>query len=242
MYVFAILVALLQTPERTPDTARGRRIFEAQCALCHGQFGGGGRGPSLARPTLKHAAGDKALREVIANGLPGTEMPASWQISPAEVADVAAYVRSLGAQPAEALPGDAARGRQLYAAQACGTCHIVAGEGSGYGPELTAVGARRSAAYLRDAVVKPAAAAPEGFLMVEVVTASGRRVRGVRVNEDSFTLQLKDLEQKFHTFRKSALRKITRLPSETPMPAYDKLSPAELDDLVAYLASLRGAS
>ena len=45
--------ALAQAP---PDSAAGRKIFESQCALCHGQTGGGGRGPALNRPKLEQSA------------------------------------------------------------------------------------------------------------------------------------------------------------------------------------------
>src|SRR5204862_4742915 len=136
-------------------------IFESQCALCHGQDGKGGRGPSLANPRLKKAPDEDALRVVIKNGIAGTEMPGAWQLHPREVESVAAYVRSLGTVAIEALPGNTDRGAELYRATGCASCHVVEGQGSGFGPELSEIGARRSAAYLREALVKPAAAAPD---------------------------------------------------------------------------------
>jgi cytochrome c553 len=54
---------------------------------------------------------------------------------------------------------------------------------------------------------------------------------------------VKDLQGKFHSFRKSSLKELRRLKEESPMPSYERLlDAAELDDLVAYLASLRGKS
>src|SRR5215475_9734859 len=90
------------------DSTAGRKIFESQCALCHGQTGGGGRGPALNRPKLDKAPDDEALRKLIAQG--SGDMPGAWQLHPDELKDVAAYVRSLGALPAEILRGDAQRG------------------------------------------------------------------------------------------------------------------------------------
>jgi putative heme-binding domain-containing protein len=241
VWIFAGL-ALAQAPvtEEAPDPALGRRLFDSQCAVCHGQDGRGGRGPSLAR-RLRHAPDEETLREVIRSGLPGGEMPAAWQLSPREVAGVAAYVRSLGTVAAVPLPGDAARGAQTYAKQGCAGCHIIEGHGSGFGPELTGIGARRSADYLRESLTQPAAAFPEDFLLLEAVTADLRTVRGIRLNEDSFTVQLKDARQAFHSFRKADLRELRKLFHESPMPSYaSALSAAELDDLVAYLAGLRG--
>src|SRR5690349_15767459 len=112
------------------DTAGGKRIFESQCALCHGQTGTGGRGPSLNRPVLSRAADDADLRKLITQGIP-PEMPGAWQLNEHEVGLVAAYVRSLGKLPAEKLPGDASRGAELYAAKGCAVCHVVAGKGEG---------------------------------------------------------------------------------------------------------------
>ena len=140
----------------------------------------------------------------------------------------------------EKLPGDPAAGARLYQAKGCNACHIVRGQGSGYGPELTAIGSRRSAAYLRESLVRPAAAAPDNFLLVEAVDTAGRTHRGIRRNEDSFTIQIQDDARRFHSFRKSGLKDLRRLTGQSPMPA-SQLSPRELDDMVAYLASLRGA-
>ena len=57
------------------DLAAGKGIFDAQCAWCHGASGTGGAGPSLQRVTLRHAANDTSLVDIVRNGIPGTEMP-----------------------------------------------------------------------------------------------------------------------------------------------------------------------
>jgi putative heme-binding domain-containing protein len=241
---FAVVVkAVAQPPaESPPDLAAGRKIFESQCALCHGQTGTGGRGPALNRPKLQKAPDDEALRKVISGGIP-PEMPGAWQLHEREVAGVAAYVRSLGAVPPEKLPGDPLRGAAVYDRKGCSGCHMNAGTGQGIGPELSDIGARRNAAWLRQTLLKPAGSLPEGFLYIAAVTSSGETVRGIRVNEDSFTIQLKDAQGRFHSFRKAELKELRRLKQESPMPSFEgALSAAELDDIVAYLAGLRGKS
>ncbi len=219
------------------DLARGKKLYEGFCSLCHGQTGTGGKGPNLAQPVLPRAANDEALVEVIREGIRGTEMPGFWQLTDGEVKQLASYVKSLGRIEPEKLPGDAARGKALYESKGCASCHIVRGVGTGIGPELSEIGARRSGAYLREAIVNPAAAVPEGFLVVNV-TAGDRTVKGMRVNEDSFSIQVRDASGKFHSFRKAEVR-IDRAPNVSIMPAY-KMTDSELDDLVAYLAGLRG--
>lgn len=236
-----LLLAAAAYAQTGPDLAAGRRIFESQCALCHGQTGGGGRGPGLNRPSLKHAPDDEALRKVIEDGIQ-PEMPAAWQLNPHEVAAVAAYVRSLGAVPPELLPGDAGRGKLVYERGGCANCHMIAGAGAGFGPELTDAGSRRSGAFLKQTLLHPDQTIPERFEYISITAATGAEVRGIRVNEDSFTIQLKDAAGRFHSFRKSGIRELRRLEHQTPMPPYDKLSAADLDDLVAYLAAQRGRS
>lgn len=234
-----LIVAFTGLLAAQPDLPTGKRIFESQCALCHGQTGGGGRGPSLNRPKLARAPDDAALRTFIVRGF--GDMPGAWQLHPDELAGVAAYVRSLGAMPAESLTGDPARGAAAFTARACLSCHIVEGRGEGFGPELTAIGARRNSAFLRQTILKPASSLPPDFQYVNAVPADGPAVRGVRVNEDSFTIQLRDAAGRYHSFRKAGLKELNVLHGQTPMPSYEgRIPAAELDDLIAYLAGLKG--
>jgi putative heme-binding domain-containing protein len=109
------------------------------------------------------------------------------------------------------------------------------------GPPLSEVGARRSPAYLRDVLLEPATKLPEGFLQVSVVTKYGQRLTGIRVDEDTYSIQMRDLTDRLHSFWKNELVELKKAPSSTPMPSYREVfSQAELSDVVAYLASLRG--
>ena len=227
-------------PSKQADLAAAKLIFEGRCALCHGIDGGGGRGPSLRRPKLVHAPDGEALKSVIEDGI-APEMPPAWFLTKDEIASVAAYVRTLGNVPPEILSGDPARGKAIYARSGCSACHILDGEGSGYGPELTDVGARRGSARLRETLKNSAKTMPENFLFVEVTTSAGQTVRGIRLNEDTFSIQLKDQQGRLHSFRKNELGNLKKLRGETPMPAYGSVfSAADLDDLINFLASQRG--
>jgi hypothetical protein len=87
----------------------------------------------------------------------------------------------------------------------------------------------------------PAKTIPEDFLFVESATTSGQAIRGIRLNEDTFSILLKDQQGRFHSFRKSELRNLKKLRGETPMPPYGSvLSAGELDDLISFLVSQRG--
>jgi cytochrome c oxidase cbb3-type subunit III len=245
----AVALAESPIPKQTPDDlARGRRLFQGQCARCHGMDGGGGTGPGLNRSVLSRASDDQALFSVIKEGIPGTEMPRAWQMIDNEIWQVAGYVRSLGRTARVALPGEPERGKQLYETKGrCATCHIVRGRGVSLGPDLTEIGARRGVAHLRSALLNPGSSKARdssgyiSFLVMRVVTQDGREVQGMRINEDTFTLQLRDADNRVHSFRKHELKELNREPSVSLMPSYQSvLSPTEIDDLIAYLASLRG--
>jgi cytochrome c oxidase cbb3-type subunit III len=236
-YFLALLLSGLPTA-LPQDLAGGERLFDSQCALCHGIGGTGGRGPALNRTRLQRAPDATALKRIITDGIPRTEMPGAWQLSPREIEHLIAYVQSLSKKTAEVLAGDAAAGERIYAANGCAGCHIVGGRGNGFGPELTAIGARRSAAWLRESVTSPHASVPDAFEFVEIRDRSGS-VKGIRVNEDSFSIQIRDHVNRFHSFRKDAVSEIRRITGESPMPAY-RLDGKQLEDLTAFLAGLQG--
>jgi cytochrome c oxidase cbb3-type subunit 3 len=234
------------------DLAAGRRVYVAHCASCHGSEGEGGRGPTLAQPQLVRARDDNGLRRIIREGIAGTEMPRA-RLEANELAEVVAYVKALGERPREVPPGDPGRGRVLYHSDrgGCASCHSVAGRGGAIGPDLSDIGARRSVAYLRRALTDPGAEVPQSFnafrndvslplnyLFLRAVPRNGEAVAGVRVNEDTFSVQIRDLGGRVHSFAKAELAALEKLRGYSLMPPAPFAGP-ELDDLVAYLASLR---
>jgi cytochrome c oxidase cbb3-type subunit III len=233
--------AKVKLPNSRADLARGQKLFQHQCALCHGLKGEGGRGPMLTRAKLSRAPDDAALVNVIEDGIRGTEMPGAGAMSAHEVRQTAAYVRSLGKVPLRPVPGNPAGGAEIYRGKGnCTACHSIKGEGGVTGPDLAGISARRSAAYLRESLVDPEAAVPDGYLLVTVVTKNGQKVTGTRVNEDSFSIQIRDDAGRSHSFWKYDIAQIDKQRGKSPMPSYKgQLSEDELTDLVAYLVSLK---
>ncbi len=234
------------------DLAAGRQLFSVHCARCHGMQGDGGEGPSLQRARLKHVSDDESLFEVINDGIQGTGMPGTWAPNDDEIWQIAGFVRSLGKLPEEPMPGDPAAGAILYADSACATCHISRGQGRGVGPELTEVGLRRNAEYLRRSLTNPDADSPmldsqitgriNGFLTVRAVASDGE-YEGLRVSEDEFSVQLRDLRGTIHSFEKSQLLRYEKAFGHSLMPGYlTVLNNQNTDDLVSYLMSLKGDS
>ena len=224
------------------ELAAGKRIFDAQCAWCHGADGTGGAGPSLQHPDLRNARTDADLMSMLRNGIAGTEMPGfQWSMTDTMTWRTAAYIRSLGRRPAEPVRGDVTRGAVVYEAKGCQTCHVIDGRGTALGPELTTIGALRGPAHLRESLVKPEAAHPPGYLVVRAVPRAGAEVRGIRVDEDAFWIHIRDAAGALHVLEKKDLQTLDRDADGTLMPSYASvLSADELDNLVAYLASRRG--
>jgi cytochrome c oxidase cbb3-type subunit 3 len=225
------------------DLVRAKHVFDISCAGCHGPEGRGGKGPSLAVAKLRHAGTDEELGQIILFGLPGTEMPPSWYLGVEGVTLAAAYVRMLSANATPPqVAGDVGKGKQLFRGKgACAGCHTIGPEGHAFGPDLSDIGARRSAAGLRESLIHPNAEVAEGFVPVDAVTERGEKVSGIRLNEDNFTIQILEASGRFHSFRKSALSELQESPTESTMPSYKTIfSEGELQNLVAYLSSLRG--
>jgi putative heme-binding domain-containing protein len=191
---------------------------------------------------LRHATDYKSIVDIITNGIPGTEMPSFRSpLTARHIGQIAAYVQSLGRAKSAAVAGNAKRGAAVYRANGCAGCHTIAGAGGILGPELTSIGATRGGPYLRDAIVRPAAAHPPGYLVVRAIAADGKEVRGIRINEDVFWIQVRDAGGNVHVLKKSDLTKVERQLDASLMPSYEsRIGGTDLDDLIAYLTSLRG--
>jgi len=223
------------------DLATDRQYFLGHCAQCHGPDGEGGRGVKLTTGLYRHGSSDRELYMTIRKGVPGSEMPGSG-FSQSELWRVVAYVRRLGTAGAEEkATGNAKAGQSIYQGKgACAQCHIVNGSGGRLGPELTEVGLRRSIAFLRDSIVDPSAYVDPDYRSATVVTRDGSKIRGIVLNEDDYSLQLRDTREELRSFLKSDLKDVQR-EKESLMPSYKSaLSGTEVNDLVAYMNSLRG--
>lgn len=254
-YRFAAILILASAvaAAQNTDLEKGKQLFLGMCSRCHGLEGAGGEGPNLNRPVLSHAQDDEALRAVIRDGIPDRGMPRIRRFTDSELTAMVVFVRSLGRTSGAAAMGSPEKGRSVYQRLGCSSCHTVNGEGGILGPELTDIGAQRAPDYLRQAILDPAAALPRGvmpfpgrgfneFLPVHVVTQSGQEVRGLRVNEDSFTIQVRDTSGRLYSFRKADLRTLDKEMGKSLMPDYkSRASGGDLDDLIAYLAGLGGA-
>jgi len=222
----------------------GGAMFRNRCAGCHGPDARGHLGPDL---TGLWASGwtDDRIFTVVRRGVPGTEMPAAdpLRAPDRDIWQILAYVRSLGGgAPAAPPTGNAQNGERLFRTN-CSTCHMVGAQGGQLGPDLSRIGSGRTRTALAKKVRGDAAYARPGYEPVTLVTHDGQRIRGVRKNEDEFSIQIMDMRERLQGYLKSNLTEFT-LDKQSVMPAYgsDRLSDSDLDDLLRYLGSLRATA
>jgi alcohol dehydrogenase (cytochrome c) len=225
--------------------AAGKALFEGTCAACHGADAGGGRGPALNTGRFAHGSEPFDLFQTVSGGVPGTQMPSFAALPSNDIWKIVTYLRGLSGEPSaqtrkEASTGDPGRGEALFFGKgACSSCHEINGRGADVGPDLSAVGAR--AAPLRPGVLhnrpKPAHGAPAPMArFAEVTLADGRTLSGILKAEDSFTLDLRLPDGELRSLDRADVRQLRTRPGDgAPQDVAARLSPGEIDDLVAYL-------
>ena len=223
------------------DIQYGSRVYAAQCAVCHGANGNVVAGVDLRNGPLRRAPSDAELRDIITTGIPGTAMP-PFAFDASELTGIIAYVRNMRDFDARSVPlGDPARGKAVFeGAGGCARCHRVEGKGPRLAPDLSSVGAYRTADALQRTILDPNANILPMNRSVRAVTKDGKVITGRRLNEDTYAVQLIDEQERLISLEKSDLREYTVIRGSS-MPGYkDKLGAADLADLLAYLLSLKG--
>jgi putative heme-binding domain-containing protein len=266
--VFAATLAMsagtprAQQHSYTPqEIEEGRKLYDANCGRCHAETGSGVVGADLFKQ-IRRANSDDDIAKLIQSGIAGTAMPPSNFTTP-QALSVVAYLRSMvgvtpGAAPVAAggpgrgvtaavgVPG---RGKEIFNGKGgCATCHRAEGAGGTTGPDLTRAGVGRGGrgpvqpvdpAVLERSILEPDADIAVAFRVFQVTPKTGAPVRGVLLNQDTFSVQLRDEAQNLRAFLKSDLKDSGFLPSS--MPSFrGRLTPQEVADVVSYLLTLKG--
>ena len=220
----------------------GAAIFRARCTGCHGADARGLVGPDLTG-LWAGGATDARLFQVVQRGVPGTEMPPyDVRAQDIEIWQTLAYLRTLNSGTAnEVATGDPQNGDRIFRAN-CNGCHLVNGRGGQLGPELSRIGSARPRATLIAKIRGKSDNIRQGYEAVTLVTRDGQKIRGVKKNEDDFSIQIMDTRERLQGYLKASLQQVIQEKGSV-MPAYgvDRLSDKDLDDLLSYLRSLRPA-
>jgi putative heme-binding domain-containing protein len=230
-------------PQYAPaDIAFGSQIFATQCTACHGATGDSVPGVNFRAGQFRvPVASDFDLRTIITTGVAGTAMP-SFNFDTAELTEIIAYLRNMSTFDARGVTmGDPARGKTLFEGKGnCASCHRVNGNGPRVAPDLSDVGATRTADLLERTLLDPTAAMLPVNRSVRAVTKDGKVIAGRRLNEDTYTVELIDEHENLVALEKANLREYVVSKTST-MPSYkDTFSSQEIADVLAYLFSLKG--
>src|SRR5437879_3143030 len=259
MFAFAAVRAFAQGKNPYAGDAKiaklGEYQFRLNCAFCHGLGArGGGRGPDLTHAQKRHGSSDADLFQNISSGIPGTAMPANGTngqgvgMTDEEIWQIITYLRSIEVKAPSQPIGNAIHGKQLFYGDAnCSLCHMVEGKGGRVGPEITGVGTARTVEALIESarnpnqrlawgLTEPTKEFAQEYETVTVVMPDGRQIKGVALNEDNFSLQVMDTNEKIHLLEKdkeSSIKK--RRKSMMKIYDYSMLMTRALSEVIAYL-------
>ena len=222
------------------DIAYGATLYTSKCVTCHGAQGDAIGGVNLRSGTFRNAVIDRDLERFIRAGSPAGMPP--FALDNAEMAGIIAYLRNMNVFDTAAVKkGDAARGHAIFDGKgACARCHRVGATGSRVAPNLSDIGAARSAGSLQRSLVDPTSQMMPINRPVRVVTRDGTVINGRRLNEDTYRLQIIDEHERLLSLVKADLREYT-IAKTSPMPSYKgTLSDEEIADVLAYLLALKG--
>ena len=229
--------------ESNPGAIRaGGVLFRARCATCHGADARGIEAPDLTLLWASNVSNDELVFQTIRDGIPGSIMPSAGAPDN-EIWTIVAYLKSISTVAvAENSSGDSLLGQQLFESN-CISCHRVNGVGGSLGPDLSRLGAIRDRGMLTNSVRSPSVAMAARYRPVSLVDNSGQRITGLKKSEDAFSIQLMDSGQRLRAYLKEDLQQFTE-ESVSLMPEWgsEKISDRELDDLLRYLGTLRGAN
>ena len=220
--------------------ATGQKIFDGTCSACHGTGATGGRGPALNTGDFSHGSSDYDLFQTIRAGVPGTEMPSFSSFPADDIWKVVTYIKSLSAHTGnETVTGNPVAGEAIFFGRGgCSGCHEVNGRGMDLAADLSAEGAKPVGA-IHDGVLHQRLARsffrpPARFVTVSL--KNGKTINGLVKEQDSFSLDLEARDGTLHLLDRADISSIADQGPAAPTDVGTKLSAAEVDDVVAFLA------
>jgi putative heme-binding domain-containing protein len=242
--IACLSLAVVGHAQSLPE-GKGQADFQRICSSCH----------SVSMATtqrMTQAEWMGVVNDMVSRGAQGTQD---------ELNNVVTYLAAnYGKDQAPAASGAAApapppalvqtplseaeieKGTKLLKANGCLSCHRVGDMGSYVGPNLTGIGASRSAEQIHAALVAPDKNVTPENRSVRLVTGDGKTVTGRILNQDGFSVQLIDSSDQLRSFQKAGLREF-EIVTTNPMPSYaSKMSAQDLTDLVHYLSSSKDSA
>ncbi len=224
--------------EGDPTAIRaGRGLYGNRCAMCHGPDARGLMGPGLVALWVS-GMGDGDVFEILRSGVPGSVMPSS-SAPDDEIWAMVAYLKTLGTVPPwDTEGGNPAQGREIFAST-CAQCHRANGVGGRLGPDLSRLAVSRSREAAISAIRDPGASVDAAYRSVSLdPRVGGAVIRGIVKNEDSFSIQIMDTQERLQGFLKVDVDVEEDQGSLMPAFGSDRLTDQDLNHVLAYLATV----
>jgi putative membrane-bound dehydrogenase-like protein len=169
----------------------------------------------------KDDALDTTVRELWGNVRAGT--------TEEKLAEIRRHSNDLRAEP-----GRPSAGHELFKKH-CATCHVLFGEGTKIGPDLTTAN-RKDREFLLVSVVDPSVQVRKEYLVYAIETHDGRVITGCIAEQDPTSITLVGPKNDRATVRRSEIADMKEMPNSLmPERLLEPLKPQEVRDLFAYL-------
>jgi mono/diheme cytochrome c family protein len=241
-----------------PDPAaveRGKKTFVSTCAFCHGTNANGGEGgPDLIRSVLVlHDENGSNIGPVILKGRPGKGMPAFPSMTPAQISDIAAFLKSkyqgaanrMNYKILNIVTGNAKAGEAYFNGPGkCNTCHSVTGDLAGIAKKYEPVALQARFLYPESRQRRRTHSLEKGpgAAKVTVTVPSGGEVSGTLDHIDDFNVSLIDDSGIYHSYPlegKDAVKMKLNDPLAAHAELLTKYTNADMHNVLAYLETLK---
>ncbi|HVY93031.1 MAG TPA: cytochrome c [Bryobacteraceae bacterium] len=228
---------------------RGKAIYSAHCASCHGADARGtARGVDLARAySIRLDPRGAQLGPLLSGGHKDNSVP-PIHLTDSEISDIAMYFRFVvnlatagdGNVAPNIIVGNASDGKAYFNGEGkCSTCHSVTGD-------LKGIGSKYSATMLQNRIVLPRGRGPRGrndppepARTVTITQADGKTESGTLVTISDFLVTFRDASGAV----RSAVRRgdVPKVVIHDPLAAHvesmHKMTTKQMHDLTAYLVT-----
>lgn len=136
--------------------------------------------------------------------------------------------------------GNPNRGAEVFEEATCSDCHVVSGQGTNFGPELSKIGDKLSKAGLYESILDPSAGISPDFALMHFALSGQEDVSGFVIDEtaESVTLRMEGgIVDRFSS--DEILDRRASTVSAMPDDLQEQMSVDDLVDLVEYLSRLR---
>jgi len=237
-----------------PDPAaveRGKNRFVATCGFCHGANAKGGEsGPDLVRSVLVlHDENGDKIGPVVHGGRPAKGMPAFPNITDAQIADIAAFLKSRyqaaanrGAYQIQNINTGDAKAGEAYFKEKCISCHSPTGDLAGIANRYQPDGLQNIFLYPRAKDPASGEGSKAVTSKVTVTLPSGQTISGMLNHLDDFDVALTDSSGAYHSWSLSDDGSI-KVQVDDPLAAHLKLlksyTNSDMHNILAYLETLK---